>query len=247
MLTAADVDPANVTRQWFVSDYGFGAKHLRDQTIRWLNLGKASGQGSSLLIADGEYAASLFRVCVSCGQLDTATGANKPTENRPGCPYRKAAHSIALSRTMRTEGLVIRLPRSVTLGDMFALPSLTAVILMGLRERIGGAPDHIQVTGTADPTKIDGSGNHEARLLHDIVPSGTGYLAELADPGRVVHAAHRLDAGSQLPMPGRTAPCLPSLPAPVRRAPPGPIGIPRRPRAAPARHPHQRARRRRAG
>ena len=194
VLTAADVDPANVTRQWFVSDYGFGAKHLRDQTIRWLNLGKASGQGSSLLIADGEYAASLFRVCVSCGQLDTATGANKPSEHRPWCPYRKAVteatHSIALSRTMRTEGLVIRLPRSVTLGDMFALPSLSAAILMGLRERIGGAPDHIQVTGTVDPTKTDGSGNHEALLLHDIVPGGTGYLAELADPQAVWSMLH---------------------------------------------------------
>lgn len=196
VLTIADVDPANVTRQWFVSDYGFGAKHLRDQTIRWLNLGKASGQGSSLLIADGEYAASLFRVCVSCGQLDTATGANKPSEHRPWCPYCKAAtevtHSIALSRTMRTEGLVIRLPRSVTLGDVFALPSLSAAILMGLRERIGGAPDHIQVTSTVDPTKTDGSGNHEALLLHDIVPGGTGYLAELADPQAVwamLHAA----------------------------------------------------------
>ncbi|MGY1709132.1 DEAD/DEAH box helicase [Geodermatophilus sp. SYSU D00758] len=194
VVTAADIDSERVTRQWFVEGYGFGAKHLRDQTIRWVNIGKAGGQGSSRLLANSEYAAPLFRICASCGQLDTSTGANRRTEHRPWCPHRKSAtentRSIALSRTLRTEGLVMRLPRSVTLGDGFAVPSLSAAILLGLRERIGGAPDHIQVATIVDPTYSDGTENHEALLLHDVVPGGTGYLAELADPETVWSILH---------------------------------------------------------
>ena len=194
VVTAADIDSARVTRQWFVDGYGFGAKHLRDQTIRWVNIGKAGAQGSSRVLAASEYSAPLFRVCKSCGQLDTASGANRAREHRPWCPHRKAltenTRSIALSRTLRTEGLVMRLPRSVTLGDSFAVPSLSAAILLGLRERIGGAPDHIQVATVVDPTLSDGTDNHEALLLHDVVPGGTGYLAELADPEAVWSILH---------------------------------------------------------
>ncbi|SOC50279.1 protein of unknown function [Blastococcus aggregatus] len=195
LVTAADVDPEHVTRQWFVEDCGFGAKHLRDHTIRWVNIGKATGQGSSRILANTEHPAPLFRICKSCGQLDTSTGANRPSEHRPWCPYRKATNentrNIALSRTLRTEGLVIRLPRSVTLGDSFAVPSLSAAILLGLRERIGGAPDHIQVAAIVDPTLSDGTENHDALLLHDVVPGGTGYLAELADPETVWSILYR--------------------------------------------------------
>ncbi|ADB76319.1 DEAD/DEAH box helicase [Geodermatophilus obscurus] len=195
LVTAADVDPAQVTRQWFVEDYGFGAKHLRDQTIRWINIGKATGQGSSRVLANTEHTAPLFRICKSCGQLDTSTGANRPSEHRPWCPHRKATiestRNIALSRTLRTEGLVVRLPRSVTLGDNFAIPSLSAAILLGLRERIGGAPDHIQVATVVDPTLSDGTDNHDALLLHDVVPGGTGYLSELADPETVWSILYR--------------------------------------------------------
>ena len=189
VVTAADVDPAKVTRQWFVDGYDFGAKHLRDQTIRWLNIGRASGSGSPKVLANGDYTPSLFRVCASCGQLDTVAGRNLASEHRPWCPNRKAltesTRSIALSRTLATEGLVIRLPTSVTLGDTFALPSLSAAILLGIRERIGGAPDHIQIATIVDPTVSDGGSNHDALLLHDVVPGGTGYLAELADPEAV--------------------------------------------------------------
>src|SRR5699024_6929841 len=42
VIAAADVDAANVTRQWFVKDYGFGAKHVRGLSLTWLNLGRAS-------------------------------------------------------------------------------------------------------------------------------------------------------------------------------------------------------------
>ena len=66
---------------------------------------------------------------------------------------------------------------------MFALPSLAAAIKLGLREHIGGAPDHLSLEVVVDPALGDGAGHRDALLLHDLVPGGTGYLAELADPG----------------------------------------------------------------
>ncbi|HEY5516483.1 MAG TPA: DUF1998 domain-containing protein, partial [Pengzhenrongella sp.] len=67
----------------------------------------------------------------------------------------------------------------------FAVPSLSAALLLGLREQMGGHPDHVQIERVVDPTLSDGSDNHDALLLHDVVPGGTGYLAELATPERL--------------------------------------------------------------
>ena len=60
------------------------------------------------------------------------------------------------------------------------MPSLAAAVLLGLREQIGGHPDHLRVEHVVDPTLSDGTDNHDALLLHDVVPGGTGYLADLA-------------------------------------------------------------------
>ncbi|MEU8411361.1 DEAD/DEAH box helicase [Amycolatopsis japonica] len=185
IVTSADIDPANAVRRWFVEDTGLGCTYLRSVDLTWINLGPP-GQGATRMISGEARQGLLFRVCSGCGVKDTETGRNRPHEHRPWCPYRTATDevtsTIALSRTLRTQGLLIRLPRVVTLGDDFAVPSLGAALLLGLRERMGGHPDHIQVEFVVDPTHSDGTDNHEAILLHDVVPGGTGYLAETAAP-----------------------------------------------------------------
>src|SRR5699024_10661164 len=127
------------------------------------------------------------RVCSECGKLDRSTGANRPSEHRPWCSLRNAldedTRSVALARRLTTEGLVLRLPQSITLGDSFAVPSLSAELLLGLRELIGGAPDHLQVAQIVDPS-LSGA-DRPALLIHDIVPGGTGYLADLTNPETV--------------------------------------------------------------
>lgn len=188
LVTAADVDPAEIERRWFVDGIGLGCTYLRSMNLRWLNMGQP-GHGITRLIGGEEFPGSLFRVCDNCGKLDTDAGRNLAREHRPWCPHRTApvehTVSIALSRTLRTQGLLIRLPYSITVGDTFAMPSLSAALLLGLREQIGGHPDHIQVERVKDPTLSDGSENHDAILLHDVVPGGTGYLAQMASPERL--------------------------------------------------------------
>jgi hypothetical protein len=186
IIATADIDPARVARQWFAEGTGLGCTYVRSMDLRWINIGPP-GHGTSRIISGDERAGSLFRVCAGCGKLDTDAGRNRPHEHRPWCAYRNAVtentDTVALSRTLRTQGLVLRLPNVVTLGDDFAVPSLAAAVLLGLREQVGGHPDHIRVEHIVDPTLSDGSDNHDAILLHDAVPGGTGYLADLATPG----------------------------------------------------------------
>ncbi|MET0494359.1 MAG: DEAD/DEAH box helicase [Actinoplanes sp.] len=188
LISAADIDPAGIAAKWFAENTGLGCTYLRTMDLRWLNVG-VPGHGTSRIISADERTGALFRVCSGCGKLDTDSGRNRPHEHRAWCPYRKSdvenTVAVALSRTLRTQGLLLRLPYAVTLGDDFAVPSLAAAVLLGLREQIGGHPDHLRVEHVVDPTLSDGTDNHDALLLHDVVPGGTGYLADLATPERL--------------------------------------------------------------
>jgi ATP-dependent helicase YprA (DUF1998 family)/Zn-finger nucleic acid-binding protein len=195
IAVAADIDPAYVSRQWYVNDYDFGTKYLRRMVVRWVNVGRAAVHAASRQIAGNTGPAPLFRVCEGCGVLDKATGTNRPDEHRAWCRYRRAddehVRNIALARTLTTQGTVIRLPQSVTIGDQFAIPSLAAALLLGLHEQIGGSPDHITIAAISEPVVDHDGVTTEALLLHDVVPGGTGYLAELANPGRMWDLLHQ--------------------------------------------------------
>ena len=185
VVTAADVDPVNVDRAWFVGNVGFGAEYLRQLDIRWLNMGRRTSQGGTRTIAGQETTTGLFRVCSSCGQLDRAAGRNSRYEHRSWCRHRNAAtenvREIALARTLRTQGVLLHLPRALEY-DPFAHPSLSAAIVLGLRQVIGGSPEHLDVATILDALHAP---SQRALLIHDTVPGGTGYLAEFADPAKV--------------------------------------------------------------
>ncbi|MBD4629890.1 hypothetical protein GUG51_04210, partial [Xanthomonas citri pv. citri] len=87
--------------------------------------------------------------------------------------------TVALTRSLTTQAVVLPLPRWMVAGDVFALPSLRAALLLGLREQFGGTPNHLGVMPSKEPV---GGGTRDALLLHDLVPGGTGYLAEFNDP-----------------------------------------------------------------
>jgi len=129
LAVAADVEPAQITRRWFVDGVGLGCTYLTSVEVRWINLGPL-GHGAGRLISGEERAGAMFRVCRGCGKLDTEAGHNRAHEHRPWCPYRNSdaeqTAMVALTRTLRTQGLLVRLPYAVTIGDPFALPSLSA-------------------------------------------------------------------------------------------------------------------------
>lgn len=184
---AADLDPAGVARRWFDDETHFGVTYARDLTIRWLNLGRQGAGGEARIIAGREHHAPLFRVCDTCGKQDSQSGGNRPSDHRSWCARRRETRehtiALALSRTLVTQGTFLRLPIGITLGDSLAVPSLAAALMRGLREVMGGDPDHLRVISTIEPVGDDTTA--ESLLVHDAVPGGTGYLAELADPERM--------------------------------------------------------------
>lgn len=186
---AADQDPAGIVRRWFDVASSLGVTYSRDLVIRWINVGKRTGSGPTRVIAGDEMAAPLFRVCDTCGQLDSQAGGNSRRDHRPWCPRRdqttEKTVAIALSRTLVTQGVFLRLPPALTLGDGVAVPSLSAAVMLGLRETMGGDPDHLRVIAVTEPVHDDEGGTAPSLLIHDTVPGGTGYLAELADPTRL--------------------------------------------------------------
>ncbi|PPJ30640.1 DEAD/DEAH box helicase [Nocardia nova] len=186
VVAAADINPDEVVDRWFVTDRDFGAEYLQHIDIRWLNVGRRNSQGAKRFIAGEETASGLFRVCSGCGQLDRVAGANQAHEHRAWCRYRnstdeKHVREIALARTLRTQAVLLHVPNWLQF-DIFTYPSLSAAVLLGLRQVIGGSPEHLDVLTIADALHAP---NQRALLIHDTVPGGTGYLAEFADPAKV--------------------------------------------------------------
>ncbi|WP_336251064.1 DUF1998 domain-containing protein [Stomatohabitans albus] len=176
----ADIDPAAVLTQWAEHHTGLALAHHRAVTIRWINAGKAS-QGATLTMGGQERAVKRFRVCEGCGKLDRETGQNNPHEHRAWCAFRNTHEeqnrTIVLTHTLQTQGLVVYLPRHITLADDFAIPSLAAAVRLGLREHLGGEPDHLDIALVRAPLPNQ-QGTADALLIHDLVPGGTGYLSE---------------------------------------------------------------------
>ena len=162
VVTAADVDPAQVGRTWFRSD-----RRVRCGVSAALRHSLAQPrpahlQGKARVIAGQESASGLFRVCASCGQLDTAAGRNNRYEHRTWCRLRDSptedVRDIALARTLRTQGVLLHLPPQMEY-DNFAHPSLAAAIIAR------AAPGDRRVTGT--PRR-----RHHQRRIVGTRPSG---------------------------------------------------------------------------
>ena len=167
--------------KWFLSQ-GFGAEYLRYVNLSWFNLGR--GPATKKMLAGKEIDAPLFTVCNYCGHLDSQKGANSKWDHRPWCPKRNAREeetvTVALGRTLQTQGVLLHVPVQLTAGDKATIPSLTAAIKLGFKEVLGGDPDHLNVVTVRVP---DATGKTvEALLMHDNVPGGTGYLSQFASP-----------------------------------------------------------------
>ncbi|WP_281871952.1 DEAD/DEAH box helicase [Brachybacterium paraconglomeratum] len=181
VATLADLAPEHVEPTWWVDGLAFGVQMAHRVMLRRLNLGRRGGNGADLTLGGTEYRAPRFRVCESCGQLDSSVRSNSRSEHRPWCPHRTSteehARSLVLAHSLETQGILLRLPRALSARSGFALPSLKAAVLLGLREVLGGSPDHLDIVLIADPDRPAPS-----LLLHDTVPGGTGYLIAFSTP-----------------------------------------------------------------
>lgn len=169
-------DPA-----WFTASTGFGAQYLPRLQLRWLNLGR--GQGETRYLGGREVMVPLFRVCSKCGHIDSTAGSNSRFDHRPWCSVRNEPEEdsslLALGRVLDTQGVFLFLPELLSGTDSLAIPSLTAAIRMGFKERLGGDPDHLSVANAR--VEVQGA-RRDVLVLHDQVPGGTGYLTQFSEP-----------------------------------------------------------------
>nr|WP_242516873.1 DEAD/DEAH box helicase [Corynebacterium mendelii] len=178
-VLTADIDPKQGTA-WFNQE-GFGAHYLPHLDITWLNLGK--GDGEKLLVAGKEQTVPYFPVCRYCGHLDSKARSNSWRDHAPWCVKRHSrdeeTERICLSRSLRTQAVVLYIPPLVTATATSALPSLVAAVKLGLKKILGSDPEHIDIAPLTVPAV--GGGAVDALLIHDSVPGGTGYLTQLSD------------------------------------------------------------------
>ena len=179
----ADIDPAAISSRWFVDGFGFGVSYLDSVRVTTTNFGPR-GQGQEILASGETIVNSGFVVCDHCGKLDSSANGNQRTDHRPWCPKRNDLEesnlSLVLTHRLTTQGALMRLPESLLVGEHNGLTTLQAAIRLGLAKHLGGDPDHIDIIPAKEP--LAAGGVVDALLLHDIVPGGTGYLADLRDP-----------------------------------------------------------------
>ncbi|MFY9189921.1 MAG: DEAD/DEAH box helicase [Lawsonella sp.] len=180
-----DLTPQNVTHTWHTNYGDLEVDFFRDTTVRWLNLGPTSRGSQQRTYGSNTYTSDLFRVCPICGHLDNITGENRFNEHRSWCPNRDShkefTKTIGISRTLKTQAVLLHLPKRLS-WDNYAYPSLAAAIKLGLRETIGGSPEHLDVITVGDALYNPGQ---QALMIIDTVPGGTGYLAEFSNPEKI--------------------------------------------------------------
>ena len=163
----------------------FGAEYLRRLDIRWINLGRRTSKGKTR--TDRRAGVGQRPVPRMCGLRPARqrSRTQQPLRTPHLVPAARFAHRgrprHRAGATLRTQGVLLHLPPQMEY-DNFAHPSLAAAILLGLRQVIGGSPEHLDVATISDALWAP---DRRALLIHDTVPGGTGYLAEFADHTKV--------------------------------------------------------------
>ena len=172
----------SMSTRWYVENFSFGVSYLDSVVVTTSNFGRR-GQGREVLAGGETITTSGFTVCVHCGKLDGQRNGNQRNRPQAVVPQRTELDednvNLVLTHELSTQGALIRLPENLLIGEHNALAGLEAAIRLGLAKHLGGDPDHINIITAKEP--LEAGGVAEALLLHDIVPGGTGYLAELAN------------------------------------------------------------------
>lgn len=189
--TMVDIDPADIQSGWqFKGTTNFGFDYTPQGTVREINFGQVSDKGASVEIAGSKEIRNGFNVCLKCGALL----GERDSRHAYFCPERKKAQEQQLEQTeqnstclflyreVKSEVLRMLVPGLADAqGADGAAESLTAAVMLGLRERFGNV-EHLQATLMNEPLP-DNSGLRKTYLaLYDTVPGGTGYLKQLSDP-----------------------------------------------------------------
>lgn len=175
-----DVDPnQNCSGARLVQrpDLVFGIELLQKQLLREVNFGRRMDVAKSSTLAGEDVPQRGFLVCKLCGKVSESEAKAIHT---PICGVRRknekpAFERIFLYREFRSEAIRLLLPVS-ELEDAGLLHSFKAALLLGLRKKFLGNPDHLAITLVKEPRAGE---LRRFLVVYDTVPGGTGYLADL--------------------------------------------------------------------
>ena len=189
--TMVDIDQSDIQTGWqFNGATNFGFDYTPQGTVREINFGQASDKGTSVEVAGSKEIRNGFNVCLKCGALLGEHDA----KHAYSCPERRETQDqllhqtgqsstcLFLYREVKSEVLRLLVPGLDGMqGTGGAAQSLTAAVMLGMREQFGNV-DHLQAVLVNEPMP-DGMGLRKTYLaLYDTVPGGTGYLKQLSDP-----------------------------------------------------------------
>ncbi len=189
VATLVDPDPTEVRGAWLLEDRTFGAEFVGRVRLRTFNLGLADAPGQPTDLAGREFRVGRFTTCRHCGAVrearDDQRGQRPDRLHQGWCKVRSGSvpaqwDPLILAHELVTEAIRLLVPVSMYEVDE-RLASFKGALLLGIRESLGGNPDHLTVT-VADAPNRGGQGRRRFLVLYDQVPGGTGYLAPLADP-----------------------------------------------------------------
>ena len=192
VVTLVDPDPTEVSGAWFIQEQTFGAEMCHRTRLRTFNLGLSERPGDQRPIAGHDLHVASFTTCRHCGAVKDArndAGGRRPERLHQGwCKVRSGSvgeqwDPVVLLHELTTEAIRFVVPVSMFEVDE-RLVSFKAALLLGIRARLGGNPEHLTVA-TADMPNLSGQGRRRFLVLYDQVPGGTGYLGPLADPDEV--------------------------------------------------------------
>ena len=192
VVTLVDPDPAEVSGAWLIQAQTFGAELCHRTRLRTFNLGMSDRPGEQRPVAGQDRHVASFTVCRHCGAVRDARndgGGRRPERLHQGwCKVRSGSvgaqwDPVVLLHELDTEAIRFVVPVSMFEVDE-RLVSFKAALLLGIRARLGGNPEHLTVA-TADTPNVGGQGRRRFLVLYDQVPGGTGYLSPLANPEEV--------------------------------------------------------------
>ncbi len=193
MVTLVDPDPTEISGAWLLPAHTFGAELCTRTRLRTFNLGLAEKAGDKRPIAGQEHHVATLH---GLSSLRLRDGRPRRPKGRPAraappglvqgplrIPVAAQWDPLILLHELTTEAIRFIVPVSMFEVDE-RLASFKAALLLGIRARLGGDPDHLTVT-TADSPNTTGQGRRRFLVLYDQVPGGTGYLSPLADPEQI--------------------------------------------------------------
>ncbi|MFH1621629.1 MAG: DEAD/DEAH box helicase [Candidatus Omnitrophota bacterium] len=180
-----DFDEQHIKEAYRVTDesFPFGFEFINKATFREINFGERGEEGEDIRIAGVESKRNGFQICRFCGKVQKE-GMDPRRKHDLSCSARGKddesvfTECLYLYREFSSEAIRILLPISQCLESPQKTHSFIAALQVGLKERFGGAVDHLQTALNDEPNK-DSMQRKQYLMLYDRIPGGTGYLKEL--------------------------------------------------------------------